>query len=130
MLLVDAAINLILGLLLVIFPLELFEFLGLPLEAPPFYASILGAVLVGIGIALLIEHGSGSETSGGLGLGGALTINLCAAMVLAAWLISGRISLPFRGFLVLGGLVTILVAMSGLEFYILRKRKRILNDGR
>ena len=61
LLMIDAAINLALGFLLLIFPLDLFQFLGLPLEVPSFYASILGGVLVGLGIALLIERLRGPE---------------------------------------------------------------------
>lgn len=123
MLILDAAINLILGCLLVIFPLKVFQFLGLPIEAPPFYASILGAVLVGIGIALLTEHLRGSGGMVGLGLGGAIVINLYGGLVLAVWLVSGKLSIPLRGHLVLWGLVVILVAISGLELFVhLRKR--------
>ena len=123
MLILDAAINLILGCLLVIFPLKVFQFLGLPIEAPPFYASILGAVLVGIGIALLTEHLRGSGEMVGLGLGRAIVINLYGGLVLATWLVSGKLSIPLRGHLVLWGLVVILVAISGLELFVhLRKR--------
>ena len=55
LLLVDGTVNLILGLLLLIFPFGIIDLLGLPPTNTHFYASILGAVLFGIGIALFIE---------------------------------------------------------------------------
>lgn len=123
MLLLDAVINMTLGFLLVIFPLNVFQFLGLPIEAPPFYASILGAVLVGIGIALLVEHFRGSGKPIGLGVGGAIPINLYGGLVLAAWLVSGKLGIPRRGHMILWGLVFVLMAVSGLEL-ILQLRKK------
>ena len=123
MLIIDAAINLILGFLLLVFPLDVFQLLGLPIEAPPFYTSILGGVLVGIGIALLIERFRSPADMVGLGLGGAITINIYAALILAGWLVSGKLSLPLRGRLVLWGLVVILVAISWFELRAHRKKK-------
>lgn len=123
MLIIDAVINLILGFVLLAFPLEVFQFLGLPIQVPPFYASILGGVLVAIGIALLTEHFRGSGKMIGLGLGGAMVINLYAALVLAVWLVSGRLSIPLRGHLVLWGLVVMLVIITGIEFQVYRKKK-------
>jgi hypothetical protein len=123
MLLLDAIINLILGFLLLAFPLELFQFLGLPMEAPPFYANILGAVLVGIGIALLTEQFRGPGRAVGLGLAGAIIINLYGALVLVALLVSGRLSIPLRGYMVLWGVVIILLIISGFELAAHRKKK-------
>jgi Na+-transporting NADH:ubiquinone oxidoreductase subunit NqrE len=51
----DAAINLILGILLMAFPAGLVRALGISMPDLPFYATILGGVLFGIGLALLIE---------------------------------------------------------------------------
>ena len=53
---VDAIVNLVLGSLLIVFPTGLVSLLGVPAAEPAFYPSILGAVLFGIGIALLIER--------------------------------------------------------------------------
>lgn len=47
----DAAINLILGILRMAFPLRLVKALGLPIVYPTFNASILGGVLFEIGLA-------------------------------------------------------------------------------
>lgn len=92
-LLIDAIINFILALLLGIFPKEVISFLGLPVVPNPFYASILGGVFLGIGIALLIGR-SAKNNSDGLGLRGAIAINLSGGSVLALWLLFGSINVP------------------------------------
>jgi hypothetical protein len=123
MLIIDAAINLVLGFLLLVFPLDLFQFIGLPIETPSFYASILGGMLVGIGIALLIERFRGPADMVGLGLGGAITINVYVALILTGWLVSGKLNIPLRGRLVLWGLVVILAAISWFELRVHWKKK-------
>ena len=72
LLLVDAIINLLLGVLLLFFPARLVEAIGIPATEQSFYPSILGAVLFGIGVALLIQR----RNDRGLGLTGAVAINL------------------------------------------------------
>lgn len=115
LLLVDAVINLALGLLLLLFTKDLVDFFGVPPAAQTFYPNILGAVLFGIGLALLIECFRKPEGLIGLGLGGAVAINLCAGLVLAAWLIFGGLNLPLRGLVFLWALVGILVGISTFE---------------
>ena len=88
-LLVDAIINLSLGILLLLFPQRVVAVLGVPATDIRFYPNILGAVLFGIGIALLIEVYQRPQGMVGLGLGGAIAINLCGGVVLAVFLISG-----------------------------------------
>jgi hypothetical protein len=111
----DAAINLILGVLLMAFPAKLVKALGIPMADPSFYATVLGGVLFGIGLALLLECYRKSNRFAGLGLGGAIAINLCGGLVLAAWLLSSKLSLPLRGQIFLWSLVLILVGISLLE---------------
>ena len=111
----DAAVNLILGVLLITFPAKLVKALGVPMADPSFYPTILGGVLFGIGLALLVECYRKSSRFIGLGLGGAIAINLCGGLVLAAWLISDRLTLPLRGQIFLWSLVVLLVAISLLE---------------
>ncbi|MGD8891321.1 MAG: hypothetical protein PVF53_23080 [Desulfobacterales bacterium] len=53
--LIDGIVNLLLGILLLLFPLGIAELVGAPLPNTHFYPTILGAVIFGIGIALLIE---------------------------------------------------------------------------
>jgi len=121
LLVVDAVINLALGALLVVFPAEFVSTLGVPGSEVAFYPSILGAVLFGIGIALLIERLRGS---GGLGLLGAISINLSGGVALAAWLIWGSLALPLRGRVVLWTLVLLLVGVSSFELMALGSRER------
>ncbi len=111
----DAAINLILGILLMAFPARLVKALGIPMANPSFYATILGGVIFGIGLALLLECYRKSNRFTGLGLGGAIAINLCGGFVLAAWLLSDKLSLPLRGQILLWFLVLLLVGISLLE---------------
>jgi hypothetical protein len=111
----DAAINLILGILLMAFPAGLVKALGIPMSEPPFYATILGGVLFGIGLALLVECYRRSNRFVGLGLAGAIAINLCGGFVLAAWLLSDKLTLPLRGHIFLWFLVLLLVGISLLE---------------
>lgn len=112
---IDAAINLILGILLLAFPLKLVKAVGMPTAEPSFYPTILGAVLFGIGLALLIECYRQSSGLMGLGLGGAIAINLCGGFVLAIWLLSGSLNLPLRGQIFLWTLVLLLVGLSLIE---------------
>ncbi len=72
---IDACINLVLGLLLMLTPLGITDLLGVPTPITPFYALILGAVLIGIGLALIIERYKDRLGVTGLGLGGANCIN-------------------------------------------------------
>lgn len=114
LLLVDAVINLVLGVLLIVFPGWLILLLGIPSAEPAFYPGILGGVLFGIGIALVVQYFRGN---GGLGLEGAISINLCGGVVLAGWLVFGQLDLPFRGQAFLWSLVVLLVGISSFEFF-------------
>jgi hypothetical protein len=115
LLLVDAAINLVLGVLLLAFPRQLVALLGLPDAATTFYPNVLGGVLFGIGLALLIESRKPLGRATGLGVAGAIAINLCGGIVLALWLVSGRLSIPARGRVALGLLDLLLFAISAFE---------------
>jgi hypothetical protein len=89
--------------------------LGVPAAEHAFYPSVLGAVLVGIGVALIVEALRPPGGMVGLGLGGAVAINLCAGLVLAAWLLSGTLGIAVTGRWVLWGTVAVLVGISGCE---------------
>jgi len=114
---IDGIINLVLGMLLMIFPAPLVAALGIP-AAPAFYPSILGGVLFGIGIALFLERGTQRTQGSGLGLIGAVAINLCGGLVLAAWLIFGELGLPLRGLIFLWLLAVLLVVISSVELLV------------
>jgi len=109
----DAIINLLLGLLLLLLPTELLEVLGLPPTDTFFYTSILGGVIFGIGVALSLERWGTPMGIRGLGLGGAIAINLCGGGTLLFWLIVGNLDLPLRGLVTLW-IVAILVIGIGL----------------
>ena len=119
LLIIDGIINLVLGILLLLaipFSSEITRFLGVPVITEAFYPSIMGAVFVGIAIALFIEA-KREDRHGltGLGLGGAVAINLCGGIVLMGWLVFGSLHLPLRGAIFLWVLALTLVAISMLE---------------
>ena len=115
LLLVDGIVNLVLGILLVLFPAWLVSALGIPAAESTFYPSLLGAVLTGIGIALLLERSRSLSPSAGLGLLGAIAINLCAVTILAGWLLFGELDLPLRGQFSLWGIALLALGLSLLE---------------
>ena len=116
----DAGINLVLGILLLLFPRAVVSALGMPAADVAFYPSILGAVLVGIGIALVIERVRGAS---GLGLAGAISINLAGGAALAGWLLSGSLAIPARGRAILWTLVVVLVGISAVELSAYARRR-------
>jgi hypothetical protein len=123
LLVVDAAINLALGLMLVFFPRSPAEMLGIPIPESAFYASILGAVLTGIGLALLVERFRSAVGVAGLGLGGAISINICGAGVLVVWLIKGDLIMPTRGHVFLWVVAVLVLGVSVLELWVQLKRR-------
>ena len=115
LLLIDAAVNLVLGLLLLLFPAGVVELLGLPATSTYFYPSILGAVIFGIGIALLLERRSDINHRRGLGLAGAIAINLCGSGALVVWLLIDPFDLPLRGYVVLWSLALVVFGIGLAE---------------
>ena len=105
----DAMVNLALGGLLLACPGPLAQWVGLEPIDPPFILHLFGAVLVGIGVALLIG------TRGGLGGRGAAAINLCAAVALVLWLLVGNLVLTTEGTVGLWALAALLVGLSALH---------------
>jgi hypothetical protein len=120
LLLIDAIINLGLGALLMVFPRPLVTALGVPAAESAFYPGILGAVLFGIGIALILQL----SRAQGLALEGAVSINLCGGIVLGGWLLFGELQLPLRGLAFLWGLVVVLVIISIIEMLSLRHKRK------
>ena len=121
---VDAVVNLALGVLLVAFPKPLVDALGLPPTDDRFYPSILGAVLFGIGVALLVECRRQDRGLVGLGLGGAVAINLIGGLCLAGWLLVGNLTIPQRGLVILWLLVGLLIAISACELFVHARMRR------
>lgn len=115
----DGIGNVLLGLPLLLLPEAVSAFLGLPTDGGRFYPAILGAIFVGIGVALLLQRFK--PTLGGLGLGGAMSINLIFGVTLVGWLALSSASLPARGFLVLSMLAVVLIGISVAEALSLRR---------
>jgi len=114
LLLIDSIINIFLGIVLLAYSEPIIKFFGLPETSQRFYPNILGAILFGIGIALIIEY---KRTGGniGLGLGGAISINLIGGIVLFLWLVFGQLKIPIHGLVIFWTLDFILIAISLLE---------------
>jgi len=123
LLFIDGFVNILLGVALLCFD-PVAGWLGVPASDTSFYPTILGAVLFGIGVALFWEGVRGDRQLVGLGLGGAIAINLCGGLALTCWLLFGDLSLPLRGQVVLWGLASILVLISVAEIS-MRARQRL-----
>ena len=124
LLLLDAFVNLGLGLLLLVFPDSVVRFLGVPPAESAFYPSLLGGVLLGIGAALLVEYYRSARGFAGLGLAGAVCINLTAGTVLAGWLLFGEIAISSRGRGFLWALAGVLAAVSAAELLTQARRRK------
>ena len=113
---VDSVVNVLLGLLLLIFPPRLVEWVGLPPPSSAFYVRLLGAVILGIGVALAIEfRRQPSSPLVGLGSGGAVAINLCGGGALVAYLAFGDLSLSMEGKIVLWILAAVVIGLGLVE---------------
>lgn len=115
LLLIDGIANLILGGLLLLFPLGTANFFGVPQPESNFYPTILGGVIFGIGIALLIERYGFKAQIRGLGLGGAIAINICGSLVLLGWLIFAPPMIPLRGLILLWAIGIIVLGIGLVE---------------
>ena len=98
---IDGIVHILLGILLLLFPFGIAEYLGVPKSNSSFYPTILGGVILGIGIALLFERYGYGKNFRGLGLGGAIIINIVGSTVLLLWLIFANLQIPFRGYIIL-----------------------------
>lgn len=91
----DIILKLAVGLALLTAPQSLSRLLGLPNALDPFWPRLLGATLVGIGIAMLLD---GQFVPGrAIGVFGGAAINLSAAAALGGMLIVGRAGTAKRG---------------------------------
>lgn len=132
LLVIDAIVNFTLGLTFILFPQQIVTLLGVETSVLSTVINILkatiaifGGVLTGIGIALLLESLHRPKGLVGLGLGGAVVINLCGGMVLAGWLIFGNLVIPILMLVLLWILVAILVVLSVMEFCIHVQKQKI-----
>ena len=107
---VDAAINFALGAVLLAAPVGSLRWLGLP-DGSRLYPVTLGGVLVGIGIALLTARRNPS----GLGLKGAVAINVCGAAAAALWLLLTSEPVTVAGVVVVWSVVVIVLVVAAVE---------------
>lgn len=122
-LLIDASINFILGILLLTFSPFIVQLLGVPPADNHFYPTILGGIFMGITIALVIEAFKKQNNVTGLGLIGAVCINISGGLVLLFWLLFGQLELPLKGLIFLWTLDVLLLVISSVELFINLKKK-------
>ncbi len=115
LLIIDGVVNLVLGCLLLMFPFGLASYLGVPQAQSSFYPMLLGGVILGIGIALLLEVYGNRYPIRGLGLAGAIAINFCGAGVLIGWLLASPLNIPTRGYVVLWSIAVIVLGIGAVE---------------
>ena len=123
LLLIDGIVNLAVGLVLLCYPLGIGDYLELPKSDNNFYPVILGALIFSIGIALFVERKYYELGIRGLGIEGAIIINIITSSALIIFLIFGRLNISIVGSIILW-FVGILVFIIGVvEFF----RYRLLN---
>jgi len=124
LLVVDGIVNLALGILLVFFPAQLMDAFGLPKVETFFYVNILGAVLFGIGTALLLERYGRGKGMAGLGIAGAIAINVCGAGAIVLWLLFGNLDVPPGGTIFLWSIVMLVLGVAVAEMLAKFRRER------
>lgn len=115
LLVVDGVVNMLLGIMLIFFPAQLMFTFDLPKVETYFYVNILGAVLIGVGIALLLESSKERHNLTGLGIGGAIVINLCGAGMIILWLLFGNLELSPGGSVFLWSITLIVLGVAVAE---------------
>jgi thiol:disulfide interchange protein len=110
---VETLIKILAGLPLLAAPITTAKLLGLPSPGTALWPRLLGAVLIGLGLAAYIE-GSNSR-SNGLGFAGAVVINLIGAATLASLLVAGQAAQTARGRSVLWVATVVLALLSLLQ---------------
>jgi hypothetical protein len=97
---------------------RLYEFLGLPVPEPPFYAQLLGAALVAFAIVEWALAGSPAETAVTFA---AAVGSAVAAVVLAVWLLFADTDLDLHGEIGLWSVVAFLAAAAIIHAVVLGK---------
>ena len=110
---IDGIANVLLGIVLLLYPFGIDKLLGLPHSEVNFYPTILGGVILGIGIALLLERFGSDKNIRGLGLAGAILINYCGGLTLLIWLVFFPLEIPIHGYIILW-VVALVVLVIGI----------------
>ncbi|MDX2258165.1 MAG: ABC transporter permease [Hyphomicrobiaceae bacterium] len=101
------------GAVLLLLPLTAAQVLGLPKPRSGLWPRLLGAVLLGLAAATYME--GAAQGSRGLGLAGAIAINLVAAAVITTLLVLEGAAETVRGRLILAILAGLLVLLALVE---------------
>ena len=120
---IDSVVNVVLGVCLLAMPSATIDVFGLPGTRTNFYVTVLGAVLLGIGIALWIERRN-QDPWRGLGLVGAIVINVLGAGTVLVWLLLDPFSMPMRGYVTLWFVTVIVLAAALVELGALLRHAR------
>ena len=90
----------------------LYDFLGLPVPKPAFYAQLLGAALVAFAIVewMLAGRPGSRELAGAIAVGSAL-----AVAILVVWLVSGRVRGDTHGEVILWFVAAFLALETALH---------------
>lgn len=123
LLLIDGIVNLAVGLVLLCYPLGIGDYLELPKSDNNFYPVILGALILSIGIALFVERKYCEKGIRGLGIEGAIIINIITSSALIIFLIFGRLNLSIVGSIILWFVGILVFTIGVVEFF----RYRLLN---
>ncbi len=111
---IETLLNFFGGLPLIVAPLATIRLLGLPPTPTGFWPRLLGTLLLGISLAMFLEGSvSGSR---GLGLAGALIINVSAVSMMVAMLLLEAGPPSARGRALMWALIVLLLWLSALEF--------------
>ena len=121
--LIDGIVNLAVGLVLLCYPLGIGDYLELPKSDNNFYPVILGALILSIGIALFVERKYYELGIRGLGIEGAIIINIITSSALIIFLIFGRLNLSIVGSIILWFVGILVFTIGVVEFF----RYRLLN---
>jgi hypothetical protein len=78
---------------------------------------------VGIGIALFLEWRRKKSDCVGMGISGAIIVNICASLALLVWLTFGDLPIPLRGKLILWGLIVIILGVTITEIIYVKKSR-------
>ena len=103
--------------MLAIAPMSAIKLFGLPLTNTGFWPRLLGAVLIGLAVALFLE--ARVEGSHGLGLAGCVVVNLCGAAMIATLLVTEAGPPSMRGRFLFWLIVLLLLTLSILEMAVL-----------
>lgn len=113
LLLIEALVKLAAGVMLVLAPLATASVLGLPRPPSGFWPRLLGALLIGLAAALFIEMRlPGSK---GLGLAGAIAVDIVLAFTLVAQMLAKAGAETRRGKLVMWLVTAALVVLALVE---------------